>query len=157
MGNKISTSIVNIMAQIMTADNAEVGMYAKCGVRNAHAQRIMRAVTQPANGDLTPDAAWMADLPKEAVTGIEPIKDPTNWHTPKATISWEASIVAPGSNWKKVKSEIKIKMSLSRNFCTQKLHIVKVVVTFYLRLRNDSSHFPPKTRPLIGWPAGSAN
>ena len=57
MGNKISTSIVNIMAHIMTADNAEVGMYAKCGVRNAQAQRIMRAVTQPANGDLTPDAA----------------------------------------------------------------------------------------------------
>ena len=45
------------MADIMTADNAEVGMYAKCGVRKAHAQRIMSAVTQPANGDLTPDAA----------------------------------------------------------------------------------------------------
>ena len=57
MGSKISTSIVNIMAHIITADNAEVGMYAKCGVRNAQAQRIMRAVTQPANGDLTPDAA----------------------------------------------------------------------------------------------------
>ena len=49
--------MVNIMAHIMTADNAEVGMYAKCGVRNAQAQRIMSAVTQPANGDLTPEAA----------------------------------------------------------------------------------------------------
>ena len=97
IGKRISTSIVNIMAQMMTADNAEVGMYAKWGVKNAQAQSIMSAVTQPAKVVRTPDAHWMADLPNEAVTGIEPIKDPTNWQTPRATISCEASMVEPGA------------------------------------------------------------
>ena len=34
---------------------------------------------------------------------------------------------------------------------------INVVVTFYLRLKMNFNHFPPKTRPLIGRFAGSAN
>ena len=97
MGNNISTSIVNIMAEMITADNAEVGIYLQYGVKKAHALRMRSAVTQPANVVRTPLAACIADRPKDAVTGIEPINDPTNWHTPKATISWDASIVLPGA------------------------------------------------------------
>ena len=38
IGKSISTSIVKIIAQIIIADKAEVGMYAKCGVKKAHAE-----------------------------------------------------------------------------------------------------------------------
>ncbi len=79
--------MVKIIAEIMTADKAEVGMKAKWGVKNAQAAMIISPVTQPPNGVLTPEAELMADRPNEAVTGIDPTKEPTNWHTPNAIIS----------------------------------------------------------------------
>jgi len=100
MGSKISTSMVKIMAQIITAESAEVGMYAKCGVRKAHAAIIIRPVTQPPNVVWTPEAALMADRPNEAVIGMLPQNEPTNWHTPKATISCDASIFPLGAERK---------------------------------------------------------
>ena len=43
-------------------------------------------------GVLTPDKLFTADLPKEAVTAGDPVKEPTNWQKPSAIISWEAAI-----------------------------------------------------------------
>ena len=79
------------MAEMMTADKADVGMYAKCGVRNAHAIKMMQPVTIPPNVVLTPDAELTADLPKDAVTGMDPTNDPNSWQDPRAIISCEAS------------------------------------------------------------------
>lgn len=85
------------MAQMITADNADVGIYAKCGVRNAQAAKIMRPVTQPPIGVATPEAELMAERPNEAVMGRDPMKDPMNWHMPSATISCDASIFLLGA------------------------------------------------------------
>ena len=38
IGKSTSTSIVKIIAEIIIADRAEVGMYAKCGVKKAQAE-----------------------------------------------------------------------------------------------------------------------
>ena len=53
---------------------------------------IINPVTQPPNGVRTPDDELIADRPNEAVTGIDPTKDPIKLHRPRAVISWEASI-----------------------------------------------------------------
>lgn len=52
----------------------------------------MAPVTKPDKGVWTPDAEFIADRPKDAVMGIDPMKDPINWQAPSATISWDASI-----------------------------------------------------------------
>ena len=49
-------------------------------------------MTQPPNGVRTPDAELIAERPKEAVMGKDPMKEPMKLHIPKATISWFASI-----------------------------------------------------------------
>ena len=46
----------------------------------------------PLIGVLTPQAFFIADPPKAAVTGGEPVKDPRNWQNPRAIISCEAAI-----------------------------------------------------------------
>jgi hypothetical protein len=48
---------------------------------------IINPVIQPPNGVRTPDDELIADRPKEAVTGIDPTKDPIKLHRPKAVIS----------------------------------------------------------------------
>ena len=48
-------------------------------------------------GVLTPEDELMAERPKEQVMGKVPMKDPTNWHIPSATISFEASILLVGA------------------------------------------------------------
>lgn len=51
-------------------------------------------------GVLTPEDELMAERPKEQVMGKVPMKDPTNWHIPSATISFEASILLVGAEKK---------------------------------------------------------
>ena len=136
MGNNISTSIVNIMAEMITADNAEVGIYLQYGVKKAHALRMRSAVTQPANVVRTPLAACIADRPKDAVTGIEPINDPTNWHTPKATISWDASIVLPGAITNKMR-----KLNGKSSDRCSKLCITCTSETLFTAISSQSTSF----------------
>ena len=59
---------------------------------------MMRPVMHPeTTGVLTPEDELMAERPKEQVMGNVPMKDPTNWHMPNATISCEASILLVGA------------------------------------------------------------
>ena len=48
------------------------------GQRKAMVRMMIDPVMIPPNGVLTPDRLLTADLPKEAVTAGEPVKDPTN-------------------------------------------------------------------------------
>ena len=77
-GTSISTSIVKTTEEIITADNEAVGMNAKCGVKKEHAAMTIAPVIIPPKGVCTPLALLTVDLPKDAVMGNEPAKEPTN-------------------------------------------------------------------------------
>ena len=81
------------MENIITADKADVGMKARKGLRKTQARMMMTPVKTPPKGVLTPDVELTADLPKEAVIAIDPVKEPTNWQKPRAIISCEAAIL----------------------------------------------------------------
>ena len=71
--------MVKIIAQIITAESAAVGIKAKYGVKKAQVKMMMVPVIIPDNtGVLTPDELLIADRPKEQVIGKVPMKDPTN-------------------------------------------------------------------------------
>ena len=63
---------------------------------------VTSPVRIPPKGEQTPLAALTADLPIEAVTGIEPTNDPASWQAPNAKISWEVSILCPGATKNKI-------------------------------------------------------
>ena len=74
----VESSIVKIIELIMTAERAEVGMKAIKGQRKAMVRMMIVPVMIPPNGVLTPEMLFTADLPKEAVTAAEPVKEPIN-------------------------------------------------------------------------------
>ena len=57
---------------------------------SSQAARMMSPVTQPPKVVLAPLAALTALRPREATTGMEPTKEPTRLHVPRANISWQA-------------------------------------------------------------------
>jgi len=69
-------AIVKNIPNMITADSTEVGMKASAGLSTAQARIMMSPVITPQNGVFTPDMPLTADLPKEAVTDIEPVKEP---------------------------------------------------------------------------------
>ena len=63
-------------------------------------------MTIPPNVVLTPLAALTAERPNEAVTGIEPTKEPNVWQQPRATISWEAATGRLAAGKKRVQCQV---------------------------------------------------
>jgi hypothetical protein len=95
MGLTTWTSTLKMTAVMMTAESAAFGMSAHTGISTANANNTSVAEYTPPMVERTPHAAFSADREKELAVGIECTNDPARLHTPRASISWDASTGLP--------------------------------------------------------------